>query len=204
MEIPSTCRGRANRCSDHAARTGGQFDPSMAGVSSGTIYLARQHCEAIPDSWALTPDGARTTDAATAVDGVILPMAGHKGYAISFMMDVLSGALTGAQVGNGVYGPYIADKRSGCGHMFLAIDVATLGSSEEFQAKVETLIADVRATPMARDASEIFYPGEIEDRNDRLHRAEGGLVLPHQTLEDLHLLAEQSGLDATVVLGDRP
>ncbi|MFJ4169647.1 Ldh family oxidoreductase [Paenarthrobacter sp. NPDC089714] len=179
-------------------------DIANTAVARGKIYLARQRGETIPDSWALTPEGARTTDAAAAVDGVILPMAGHKGYAISFMMDVLSGALTGSQVGKGVNGPYMADKRSGCGHMFLAIDVATLGSPEEFQDKVAALIEDVKATPLAQDATQIFYPGEIEDRNNALNRAEGGLVLPKQTLEDLHLLAEQSGLDATAVLGERP
>jgi LDH2 family malate/lactate/ureidoglycolate dehydrogenase len=88
--------------------------------------------------------------------------------------------------------------------MFIAIDVATLGSPEDFQAKVTELIEDVKATPLAQDASEIFYPGEIEDRNDVLHRAQGGLVLPEQTLADLHKLAEQCGLDAVPVLGDRP
>jgi LDH2 family malate/lactate/ureidoglycolate dehydrogenase len=179
-------------------------DIANTAVARGKIYLARQRGEAIPDSWALTPDGGRTTDAAAAVDGVILPMAGHKGYAISFMMDILSGALTGSQVGRGVNGPYMADKPSGCGHMFLAIDVATLGSPEDFQARVEELIADVKATPLAQGAAEIFYPGEIEDRNDALHRADGGLVLPEQTLADLHVLAEESGLDATGVLGPRP
>ncbi|BCW17399.1 lactate dehydrogenase [Arthrobacter sp. NtRootA9] len=179
-------------------------DIANTAVARGKIYLARQRGEAIPDSWALTPDGARTTDAAAAVDGVILPMAGHKGYAISFMMDILSGALTGSKVGKGVNGPYLADKPSGCGHMFLAIDVATLGSPEDFQARVEELISDVRATPLAQDATEIFYPGEIEDRNDVLHRAEGGLVLPEQTLTDLHLLADQCGLDAADALGGRP
>lgn len=56
----------------------------------------------------LTPN-ARTTDTAQAVDGVILPMAGHKGYAISFMMDIL----TGSRSGKGVNGPYVANKPSG-------------------------------------------------------------------------------------------
>ena len=41
---------------------------------------------------------------------MILPMAGHKGYAITFLMDVLSGALTGSAVGTGVHGPYEAER----------------------------------------------------------------------------------------------
>jgi LDH2 family malate/lactate/ureidoglycolate dehydrogenase len=40
-------------------------------------------------------NGITTTNAKDAIHGLILPMAGHKGYIISFMMDVLSGVLTG-------------------------------------------------------------------------------------------------------------
>jgi LDH2 family malate/lactate/ureidoglycolate dehydrogenase len=47
-----------------------------------------------------------TNDPQAALDGLILPMSGHKGYAISFMMDVLSGVLTGSAFGADVVGPY--------------------------------------------------------------------------------------------------
>lgn len=174
-------------------------DIANTAVARGKIYLARQRGEQIPDTWALSPEGATTTDAAEAVHGVILPMAGHKGYAIAFMMDILSGVLTGSKSGKGVHGPYEADQRSGCGHMFLAIDVETLGSPEEFQARVQGLIDEVKATPLAQNASEIFYPGEIEDRNAVRVRDEGGLVLPDQTIEDLRQLATEAGVDASIL-----
>jgi LDH2 family malate/lactate/ureidoglycolate dehydrogenase len=176
-------------------------DIANTAVARGKIYLARQRGEQIPDGWALTPEGARTTDAAAAVDGVILPMAGHKGYAISFMMDILSGALTGSRSGKGVHGPYEADKPSGCGHMFIAIDVATLGSPDEFNDRVQALIEDVKATPLAQDATEIFFPGEIEDRNQVRNLESGGLVLPDQTVADLRRLAASVDIDATAFLG---
>src|SRR4051812_7592005 len=71
-------------------------DIANTAVARGKIYLAENRGEPIPDTWALTADGAPTTDPAQGVLGVVLPMAGHKGYAISFLMDVLSGALTGS------------------------------------------------------------------------------------------------------------
>src|SRR3712207_5927570 len=77
------------------------LDIANTAVARGKIYLARSRGESIPESWALTADGAPTTDPAEGVLGVVLPMAGHKGYAIAFMMDVLSGALTGSAVGTG-------------------------------------------------------------------------------------------------------
>src|SRR5688572_17448658 len=69
-------------------------DIANTAVARGKIYLAKNRGEPIPETWALSPDGAPTTDAAEGVLGVILPMAGHKGYAITFLLDVLSGALT--------------------------------------------------------------------------------------------------------------
>ena len=174
-------------------------DIANTAVARGKIYLARQRGETIPDSWALTPEGEMTTDAADAVHGVILPMAGHKGYAIAFMMDILSGVLTGSKSGKGVHGPYEADKPSGCGHMFLAIDVETLGSPQEFQDRVRGLIEEVKATPLAKNSNDIFYPGEIEDRNAARVREEGGLILPEQTLEDLRKLAGEAGIDASIL-----
>src|SRR5215213_9409900 len=59
-------------------------DIANTAVARGKIYLARNRGEPIPETWALSADGARTTDPAEGVLGVILPMAGHKGYAITF------------------------------------------------------------------------------------------------------------------------
>ena len=143
------------------------LDIANTAVARGKIYLARQRGEAVPDTWALDADGVPTTDAAEAVRGLILPMAGHKGYAITFMMDVLSGALTGSQVGTGVHGPYEADKRSGCGHLMIAIDVATLRSPDDFAASVAALVDEVKAAPLAPGFTEIVYPGELEDPPSR-------------------------------------
>ena len=50
-------------------------------------------------------------------------MAAHKGYAISFMMDVLSGVLTGSSFSTDIAGPYVPDRRSGCGHFVVAIRI---------------------------------------------------------------------------------
>ena len=101
-----------------AAPAGGHdvmvMDIANTAVARGKVYLARQRGEAIPAGWAIDADGAPTTDPAAAIAGVILPMAGHKGYAISLMMDVLSGVLTGSAFGAAVSGPYQVERRSGC------------------------------------------------------------------------------------------
>lgn len=169
-------------------------DIANTAVARGKIYLARQKGEPIPDTWALTPDGARTTDAAEAVPGVILPMAGHKGYAITFMMDVLSGALTGSAVGTQVHGPYEPSARSGAGHMFIAIDVDTANDLGTYADSVAALVDEVKSAPLAQGFAEVFYPGELEDRSSADVSAAGGPTLPEQTLVDLARIAREQGV----------
>jgi LDH2 family malate/lactate/ureidoglycolate dehydrogenase len=182
------------------APTGGgvvAVDIANTAVARGKIYLARNRGEQIPDSWAMDGDGNTTTDPSDAINGVILPMAGHKGYAITFMMDILSGALTGSHTGSRVGGPYEAEKVSGAGHLFIAIDVAAMGDTEQYLASVGQLIEEVKSTPLAPGNSEIFYPGELEDRNACDNLAAGGIVLPEQTRTDLEKLGAAVGISAT-------
>jgi LDH2 family malate/lactate/ureidoglycolate dehydrogenase len=169
-------------------------DIANTAVARGKIYLAKNRGEPIPETWALTADGAPTTDPAEGVLGVILPMAGHKGYAISFLMDVLSGALTGSAVGTGVGGPYEADRPSGAGHLFLALDPDAFGDRTGYEARVHQLISEVKDVPLAQGFDEVFYPGEVEDRAEATNLAAGGVVLAEQSLTDLRQLAAEAGV----------
>src|SRR5215204_371768 len=163
-------------------------------VARGKIHLAKNRGEPIPDTWALSPDGAPTTDPAEGVLGVILPMAGHKGYAIAFLMDVLSGALTGSAVGTRVHGPYEPDRRSGAGHLFLALDPSAFGDPAGFEARVRQLVDEVKSVPLAQGFDEVFYPGEVEDRAEAANLAAGGVTLAGETLAGLHRLAAETGV----------
>jgi LDH2 family malate/lactate/ureidoglycolate dehydrogenase len=169
------------------------LDIANTAVARGKIYLARNKGVPIPEGWALDSDGHPTTDPQEGIDGVILPMAGHKGYGISLMMDVLSGVLSGSRFLTGVNGPYHADRVSGCGHLVIALDIAAFRPPAEFVADIESMIAEVKAAPPMAGVDEIFYPGEIEARNDTLHRREG-LRLAPDTLRDLEQEAEAAGM----------
>jgi len=169
------------------------MDIANTGVARGKIYLARQRGEPIPPGWAINAAGEPTTDAQEAIDGIVLPMAEHKGYVIAMMMDMLAGVLTGSGFGAQVNGPYQADRKSHCGHLMIAMDVAAFQPHAEFDARMEQLIAAIKAAPVAQGFDEVFYPGEIEARSDAQHRAEG-LALPADTLADLTTIARETGL----------
>ncbi|WP_320534452.1 Ldh family oxidoreductase [Robbsia andropogonis] len=169
------------------------LDIANTAVARGKIYLAAERGQPIPEGWAGDENGVPTTDSAKAIHGIIFPMAGHKGYIISFMMDVLAGVLTGSHFGSKVVGPYEADKVSGAGHMLLTIDVKSMMPAAEFEQRMNELIDDVKSVPTAHGVDEIFFPGEIEDRSTaRLRKS--GITLADNTWHSMQRLATESGV----------
>lgn len=169
------------------------MDMAVSGVARGKIFLAQQRREPIPANWAIDKNGLPTTDPRAALEGFILPMAGHKGYAIGVIVDMLSGVLSGSAFLDGVHGPYDPVNRSGAGHFFAAFDVAAFQPKAEFDARMNQYIAQLKAVPVAPGHDEVFYPGEIEALNDAKHRREG-LLLPDDTVADLERVAGEAGL----------
>ena len=166
------------------------MDMANTAVARGKIFVARKRHESIPEGWAIGPDGRPTTDPQAAIDGLILPMAGHKGYAIAVVIDMLAGVLSGSEFLSGVHGPYETAKRSGAGHFLLALNIEAFQPLAEFNARMERYIAELKAVPRAPGVAEVFYPGEIEARNDARNRREG-LELPQETVADLAKIARQ-------------
>ena len=160
------------------------LDIANTAVARGKLYLARQRGEPIPDTWAIDADGTATTDPAAGIAGTILPMAGHKGYAISTMMDVLSGVLSGSAFGRDVVGPYVPEGTSGVGHLVIALDIAKIRPLAEFEADMDRLIADLRSAPKSPGIDRIYYPGELEAEAEARHLRDG-IAVAEMTQETL-------------------
>jgi LDH2 family malate/lactate/ureidoglycolate dehydrogenase len=169
------------------------LDIANTGVARGKIYLAKQKGLSIPEGWAINAAGAPTVDPNEAIEGIILPMAQHKGYAIAVMMDMLAGVLSGSAFGSAVHGPYQTEHRSGAGQFMIALDIAAFQPLAEFGERMERYIAELKSVPLAQGFEEIVYPGELEARNEARHRAER-LLLPEDTRADLARLASEFDL----------
>ncbi|MGW5240266.1 Ldh family oxidoreductase [Monashia sp. NPDC004114] len=169
------------------------MDLANTAVARGKVYLAAERNEQIPDGWAATADGTPTTDPAAAIDGLILPMAGAKGYVISFMMDVLAGVLTGSAFGDAVAGPYDPERRSGAGHLLVVIDVASVADADEFASRMEQLVDQTHSGELASWADRILVPGELEDRA-RVANERDGIRLAPATWAALCELAQPHGI----------
>jgi len=170
-------------------------DMAATGVARGKIYLARNKGLPIPLGWAINNAGEPTTDPQDAIDGIILPMAEHKGYAIAAMVDMLSGVLTGSGFLSAVHSPYKTAEKSNCGHLIVAMNIAAFQPLAEFNARMEQFIAEIKAVPTAKGFAEVFYPGEIEANNDARNRKEG-ILFPDDTRSDLRRIAKETGLES--------
>ena len=180
------------------AAPAGRFQPMMldianTAVARGKLYVARQQGNRIPDGWALGPDGSPTNDPVEGIAGTILPLAGHKGYAIATMVDVLSGVLSGSSFLSNVVGPYEPEGDSGVGHLAIALNIGAFRPLSDFHADMEDLIESIKNTPKAPETDEIYYPGEIEARNERHHR-QHGIPLPVKTVNELNAEAQDLGI----------
>ncbi|MEU0589351.1 Ldh family oxidoreductase [Streptomyces sp. NPDC006132] len=164
------------------------MDIANTAVARGKIYHAKERGEPIPAGWAADATGVPTTDPRRAIEGLILPMAGHKGYAISFMFDVLAGVLTGSAFGSAVVGPYRSTGRSGVGHLLICVDIAAMTAPAEFEQRMEALIEETKSTPAAPGTDEIFVPGEPEIRTAERLRTEG-ITLVDETWDSLARVA---------------
>jgi LDH2 family malate/lactate/ureidoglycolate dehydrogenase len=179
------------------------IDLANTAVARGKLYLAAERGQAIPDGWAADADGVPTTDPAAGIEGLILPMAGPKGYVIAFMMDVLAGVLTGSSFGDQVVGPYDPKRPSGCGHLVLTIDIAAMAPLAEFEQRMETLVDATKAADKAPGVEEIFFPGELEDRSYATRDA-AGVPVADNTWDSLTALAEQTGTPLPALTTDAP
>ena len=171
------------------------LDMATSAVAQGKISLARNRKEAIPGSWVVDKDGNPTTDPDDYFQGgAILPVGadqGHKGYGLSFMVEMFSGILTG--LGFGI-DPQ-ARHNDGC---FIAVfKVEAFRPLAEFKKEVTEFARFVKDTPPAKGFTEVLYPGEIEWRTER-ERLRDGVYVEDETWDQIWGLVREHRLEATV------
>lgn len=71
------------------------FDFATSVAARGEIELHRRAGTRLPEGWAIDGSGAPTTDPEAALAGAMLPFGGHKGSAISMMIELLAGVMIG-------------------------------------------------------------------------------------------------------------
>ncbi len=169
------------------------LDITSSVVAQGKIRVAVNRGESIPLGWLINGKGEPTTDPHDLngpPPGALLPLggiAGHKGFALGLMIDVLGGALSGAGCsGSGT-------TRIQNGVLMITIDIAKFTPIEDFYSRVDALVAHVKSSPIAPGFNEILVPGEIELRQERL-RSREGIPIDDETWRQIQETAAEVGI----------
>jgi len=162
-------------------------------VARGKIILAAQKGEPIPEGWAVDPEGFPTKDAQRALVGAVLPFGGAKGSAISLIIDILSGVLSGAAYGKHLNTLEDLNNEQNLGHFFLAIDVEKFMPYEEFCQRSDDLLNQLKAVPPAQGFSQVLAPGDPE-RQIMALRVKEGIALTEDVVVQLLKLGQEVGV----------
>ncbi|KAK7956606.1 uncharacterized protein PG986_005828 [Apiospora aurea] len=174
--------------------------PSVA--ARGKVYKAKRRGEKIPLDWALDAEGRPTDDPAAALEGVMLPMGGPKGSALSIMMDVFSGVFSGSAFAGHVTNPYDPSRPADVGHFLVAIKPDLFMPLADFRARMRHLYDRVvKESEPAAGVDRVYFPGEIEQRTER-ERRRAGIPYVEAEVRALNEEAQRVGAEAIRVSAD--
>ena len=135
------------------------MDISTTNVAMGKIQAFEREGKEIPKEWAKDYEGAETTDPSKAFS--LSPIAGHKGYGLAVMVDILSTFLSGAKYGTDI-GLFSKLETENTGSFILLIDPSKFMPLEDFRKNTDRYIRMMKESRKAPGVDEIKVPGEIE------------------------------------------
>jgi LDH2 family malate/lactate/ureidoglycolate dehydrogenase len=171
-----------------------KVDLATSVVARGNIIAANRKKERIPEGWALSPSGEPTTDAAEALKGTVLTMAGHKGYALALMVEAFSGVLSGAAIGSDVGSMYKdLDRKQDVGHFFCLFDIGSFMDTDKFDERMENMVNRLKANKLRAGAEEILIPGERSQRA-AARNEQHGIPLGAETIAEIEKWCKHFGI----------
>lgn len=179
----------------YAAPTSG--DPIVADFATsvapeGKLRFYRNEGKPVPDGWVLDSEGNPTNDPNKFYGppkGGILPLggsAGHKGFALSLLVEILGGALAGL----GPQDPNFI----GNGNCFVIIDPSAFCPPEVFRRLMDETVAYIKSSRPVPGVDEVLVPGELEFRQ-RKRRQQEGIPVDELTLQQMEDYARQYGIE---------
>lgn len=162
------------------------FDFATSAVARGEIELHRRAGKPVPEGWGIDADGRPTTDpAAIFAGGAMLTFGGHKGSALSAMVELVAGPL----IGDLTSAESIAlDAGAGSspigGELILAIDPAGFlgAAAAEHIARAEALFDGITAQGARLPSQRRFEA--------RARSLANGVRVPRPLYEDLQKLLD--------------
>ena len=128
----------------------------------------------------------RNTLAKKALEGVQLPIAGFRGSGLAWMVDILSGVLTGGSHAGKVKDPF--DDFSGpqnIGHLFITFKTNLF--VKNFNNRIKDNIKIIKKLPKIKGIKEIMYPGQNKYKRFKMN-SKKEIKITNIIKEDLKIL----------------
>jgi LDH2 family malate/lactate/ureidoglycolate dehydrogenase len=162
-------------------------DFSTSVVAEGKVRLFKQAGQELPDGWIIDVAGEPSNDPQALYDGgAILPMGGHKGFALALLVEVLGGVLAGA-------GCASLGEAPGNGLVLLGLDPARGAHGDGFGARVASIAEALVATPPAPGGDGVVMPGDPE-RAEAERAERDGLEFSLGTWHEIATVARSLGV----------
>jgi len=153
------------------------LDMASSMTTWGDLMVSKNEGKKIKDGVAIDSKGNITNDPEKAMEGGILPVGGHKGSGIAFMVEMLAGALTGSMVGDAVKG--------GWGSFYILINPASFRPVKQFKKDAGLAIDRLKKSKKMRGVKEIYYPGERSYRLRQENLNKGAIDVSDKLLKQL-------------------
>jgi uncharacterized oxidoreductase len=108
-----------------------------------------------------------------------LSIAGHKGYGLGIITELLAGALTGGGASNPANAHRLAN-----GMLSIYFDPKFFQNDQEFAAEIHRFVEWIKSSEKAQPNGEILMPGEIEERT-KARRLRDGIELDDTTWKSI-------------------
>lgn len=147
------------------------IDIATSAAAMAKLKVARARNESIPSGWLIDKDGNESTNPDDFfAGGALLPLGGregYKGYGLSFAVETLAAILPGLGFGIDPLG------RHNDGTFLLLVDPGLFRPVADLRRDIDDFATYLKQTPTVPGVTEVFYPGEIEFRNENERRAHG-------------------------------
>jgi len=147
----------------------------------------------LPDGWAMDKDGNPTNDPQEAINGLLMPVGGHKGAGLAAMIDIILGTLSGGTYGRSICANTVTDKAQHISHLFFLMNPDFYMSREGLDSHIAQYVSDFKAVRRKKDVPEILLPGELEWKTTQERRA-NGIPVSAAVLKELNAFADQIGV----------
>jgi ureidoglycolate dehydrogenase (NAD+) len=165
---------------------------ATSAVPFNRVMNCRRENRALQPGWALDGRGRPTIDPHAVA--CLLPLAGHKGYALAFMIDLLCGPLNGMPFGPHIPPMYTAlSRRRHLGSFFIVIDPARFGGGAKLRSTATRMAREARMQPRARVRIPVLAPGDPELACAR-QRAQDGIPIEPGLRDELTRWSRRLGL----------